>query len=437
MTPLMKYLLEVSGCIAVVYLLYVVCFRNNTFFSLNRFYLLVGLLVSFVIPVVDLPEYLTRNHAQVSMITLHSIQTDYIPVSFQSSASEKPSLTFVTLLAMVYGCGVTFFLLRFLVGIRKVLELKRNSVQTEMAGVSVYLQHELPAFSFFNMIFVNHDVDRFILEHEQLHVKEKHWIDILLVQVASILLWFNPVMFFYQRAIKSQHEFLADADVITRGARVDSYLPCLLNAAYKNNGLTLASQFGSNSIKNRITMITKNKTPLLYAMLYLLVIPAFAFLLFAFQDSATATKKENSAMVSLNQNVPTDAPVNLTKVESQVGFGPRMHPATNKMVKHTGIDFVMNAGEDVMATADGIVVDAAYDDMKGNYVVIRHSDQFATQYFHLQSIAKKKGVAVKKGDVIGLVGTSGVLSMNNHLHYEVLLDGQAVDPSAYLPAAKE
>lgn len=103
------------------------------------------------------------------------------------------------------------------------------------------------------------------------------------------------------------------------------------------------------------------------------------------------------------------------------------------MVKHTGVDLVADEGVDVVATADGVVVEATFNDLKGNFVVIRHSDQFKTQYFHLLKSTVSKGSTVKKGQVIGTVGSTGVLSTNNHLHYEVLKDGEAVDPVEYLP----
>jgi murein DD-endopeptidase len=86
-----------------------------------------------------------------------------------------------------------------------------------------------------------------------------------------------------------------------------------------------------------------------------------------------------------------------------------------------------------MSTADGIVIETGFDELKGNYAVIKHSDELATQYFHMKTVAVEKGVTIKKGEVIGTVGNTG-LSISNHLHYEVLKNGKAVDPGLLAPA---
>lgn len=432
MTPAAKYLLEVSLSLCVVYLLYALLFKGRTFFQLNRAYLLGGLVASFIVPMVNLPPNVAQNTAPLAMLSVERIQTEYVPLLFESNVTEEAHVSLATILVVIYGLGVTFFLFRFLLGVWNVLALKRKSRKADVDG-NVYIQESFPTFSFFNIIFARPDVDRLVIDHERIHIRQMHWIDVLLVEFASIVLWFNPIIIGYKRAIKTQHEFLADQGVVRVEESTAAYMTCLVNTAYSTNGIPVTSQFASHSIKNRIIMMTKTKTPRLQTLLYFLIVPAVALLLFAFQDSNFKNEEASDAQYTLtHQSTPADAPIDLRNLRITYPFGEKFNPVTNKIQNHTGMDFVTKPGENVMATADGIVVDAAFDAIKGNFVVIRHSDQIATQYFHMSRITVKKGVTLKKGEVIGFVGSTG-LSIKDHLHYEVLKDGKAVNPKDYLP----
>lgn len=180
-------------------------------------------------------------------------------------------------------------------------------------------------------------------------------------------------------------------------------------------------------------MLTKNKTPKRHTLLYFLIAPAIAFLLFAFQDSKSTTETAPApAYLPTSQSVPDSAPIEMGKIKMTYGFGEKLNPVTNRMQTHTGMDFLTDAGVNVMTTADGLVIDTKFDEIKGNYVVIKHSDHLTTQYFHMRSVTVKKGAVIRKGEVIGFVGSTG-LSIREHLHYEVLKDGKAVNPVDYLP----
>ena len=431
MTPFANYLLEVSLGTAVVFFIYTISLKGKTFFQLNRVFLLSGLIISLVVPLISLPENFFQNAQALPEISMRKIQTEYVPFTF--SENESASFNLRHLLSIVYSAGVVLLGCRFLLGIFKVLQIKRKSLRARIEGVDVYINDSQQAFSFFNIIFVPAKVDSLIVRHEQVHIRQMHYLDNLFIEILSIILWFNPVMIFYKRALKSEQEFLADHGAIQNLADVEVYLQCLLNATLSKSRTPLVSHFGSQLIKNRIIMLTKNKTPLYGAMLYFLIVPAVALLLVAFQDKPVSVSLNTNDAITGQQSIPDGSPVDISKVTKTFGFGERLHPATKKMANHTGVDFVTDEGVDVMATADGVVVETTFDELKGNFIVIRHSDQFATQYYHLLKSAVSRGATVKKGDVIGNVGSTGVLSTSNHLHYEILKDGKAVNPADYLP----
>lgn len=180
-------------------------------------------------------------------------------------------------------------------------------------------------------------------------------------------------------------------------------------------------------------MMTKKKTTRYMFVNCLLIVPAFAVVLMSFQWKQIAVQpliiQEQNIVVS---NVPDIAPVDFARVTNVVLYGDIIDPRTNQRKNHTGIDFQLNAGLDVFATADGVVVIQRYGEKQGNYIEIKHNETYSTRYYHLQSALVKKGDRIIKGQVIGLVGNTG-LSAIPHLHYEIIKDYARVDPKDFLP----
>jgi len=113
-------------------------------------------------------------------------------------------------------------------------------------------------------------------------------------------------------------------------------------------------------------------------------------------------------------------------------FGQNKHPFTGQWYIHKGVDLsTYRSGDAILATADGQVVTVEYDPGFGNYVIIKHKHGFYTRYAHLQSFRVQRGQYVQQGQVIGYIGNTGV-STGPHLHYEVHIGSDVVDPMKYL-----
>src|SRR5229473_8084520 len=108
-------------------------------------------------------------------------------------------------------------------------------------------------------------------------------------------------------------------------------------------------------------------------------------------------------------------------------FGGRSDPFSGEPAFHQGLDISLEKGQPVFATADGVVESATYLGDYGNLVVLRHGFGLSTRYGHLSAFAVKPGNAVKRGDVIGYVGSTG-RSTGAHLHYEILANGRLINP---------
>jgi murein DD-endopeptidase MepM/ murein hydrolase activator NlpD len=109
------------------------------------------------------------------------------------------------------------------------------------------------------------------------------------------------------------------------------------------------------------------------------------------------------------------------------GFGMRADPFTGRPDFHSGLDISADHGTPVKATADGKIESAEYSGNYGNAVVITHAFGIATRFGHLSRFAVRPGQHIKRGDVIGFVGSTG-RATNTHLHYEILLNGQPINP---------
>lgn len=114
------------------------------------------------------------------------------------------------------------------------------------------------------------------------------------------------------------------------------------------------------------------------------------------------------------------------------GYGYRVHPVSKKLKFHRGIDIKAKKGKKVMAAAEGHIVAAAWSNSYGNFIKIQHRNNFLTIYAHLSKILVKKGQTVRKGQVIGKVGSTGI-STGNHLHFEIKYKNKNLNPLLYLP----
>jgi murein DD-endopeptidase MepM/ murein hydrolase activator NlpD len=128
------------------------------------------------------------------------------------------------------------------------------------------------------------------------------------------------------------------------------------------------------------------------------------------------------------------APIHFTRVSSN--FNPvRFHPVLKRIKPHRGVDYVAPVGTPVMSAGDGKVVKAGYDKYNGHHVFVQHGEKYTTKYLHFKSRAVKVGQTVKQGQVIGYLGSSGMVT-GAHLHYEFLVDGVHRNPrTVELPKA--
>ncbi len=152
--------------------------------------------------------------------------------------------------------------------------------------------------------------------------------------------------------------------------------------------------------------------------------------LFAVWDTAEIPSAGDTGISSSERiSIPSSMPLQAAKLTSD--YGMRVHPVLKKRKRHNGVDLAAPTGTPVYATADGVVSRANRFSSYGLYISIEHGGKLQTRFAHLSGLNVRKGQEVKKGDLIGFVGSTG-RSTGPHLHYEVRMAGRAVNPIPYM-----
>lgn len=142
-------------------------------------------------------------------------------------------------------------------------------------------------------------------------------------------------------------------------------------------------------------------------------------------------KKGENAYQDWN-NLPLISPIDpqfLLRISSD--FGDRLHPIFHIPLRHKGIDFVSEQGTDIRSTGNGTIIKIVYSNKGyGNRIIIKHNDEYKTKYAHLDNINVKENQHVKKGEIIGTLGNTG-LSTGPHLHYEIIKNNKPIDPMIF------
>jgi hypothetical protein len=430
MNPAEIFLLKVSVCLLVLYLPYLALFRRTTFFVANRIYLLSAIIFSFILPLIELPA--AEQFIPKAIFEFYEPAFTQLPSTRIDSDSINKTISLSSILMVVYFMGIAFHTVRLLFSIQHILKIKHQNKILIVDDVQIIQTDSSEPFSFFNMIFLpKTGAAPPIIEHEKAHIRQFHWIDLIILEITSIALWFNPMMVVYKRSLKLQHEYLADDSVMQRGTTVEEYLACMSNQLSSIKTFSLTSSFYFQSVKKRITMLTIKKTSRQLSGLYFIIIPIIACLLFAFSSQPDYQLNHEAADSTIQKELSFISPIEASQAKLSSEFGERMHPILRVKKFHTGIDLIAEEGVPVMSPEVGVVTDSNFDSLQGNFIIIQHDRVYSTYYSHLKMRAVQIGDKVQKKSMIGQVGNTG-LSIGSHLHYEIRKNGQPIDPKVYL-----
>ncbi len=336
MVKFLLYLFESGLCLTILFLVYVLFFRKETYFKFNRIYLISIIFLSLFVPFMRInikvkntqryenaineigkfrtyyeqlialtdPDYLQIKTDKFNLIfdetgivdynSISSAQSNYVidntsALNIIKTPKQSARLSVAQIIFIIYILGVLIFFSRIIILFHWILKtINKNQIEIYNSIKIIKLGKNLPPFSFMGYVFFNNNIYSTkkieqILAHEKAHIKQYHSVDLLIAHAITILQWFNPFVWFLQKTIKTNHEYLADSNVVNHGYNLLDYQELLLNQFISIPSVQLVNNFNLISIKKRINMMNKTKSGLIAKFKAILIIPAalFAFILFA------------------------------------------------------------------------------------------------------------------------------------------------------------
>jgi len=316
---MIPYMLHASVLISILYLGYSLLLSKETFFQANRFILLIGIAIAFILPTIHIPSSLSLHDEPVLEI-VHEEPISYglsnVDNAVKNSATEAklgeldiiPSEPFVELkesygcelekdpqsafviplwysgldpiemLFKVYLVGMTFFsFMLFLQFLRLGMLFLTGTKKNDGSFQIIENQRNTASFSFLSFIFLNRDAYdgetyEQILEHEKIHVQSNHSFDMFLAELLIIIQWFNPFAWAYKKAIENNLEFITDQKMLNRGVNAQTYQLSLVKVAVPDHNISLTNKYNQSSLKKRIIMMNQRKSSILVSWKYMLIV---------------------------------------------------------------------------------------------------------------------------------------------------------------------
>lgn len=297
----MIYLLQVNLGIILFYALYKLICTRDTLFNSRRLILMLALILPFIIPLIDIREWMETRESLV-MLTNFDYSTTIPEIVVGTAGTEPGNQVFVISewIKNIYIAGILALSVRLIVQAISLYLIILRTPEKTVNGIRIKcMKDKSGPFSFFNWIFLNPDNVKEeeiseILTHEMAHVRQKHSIDVIISELVNICCWINPFAWLMKREVRLNLEFLADRKVMDAGFATKSYQYHLLGLTYSHK-YGLSNNFNFSHLKQRIIMMNKKKTNGAGHIKYaLFAIPAFALLLAGnISCSSEATKTDD------------------------------------------------------------------------------------------------------------------------------------------------
>ncbi|WP_109302405.1 M56 family metallopeptidase [Aquimarina sp. AU474] len=297
---MIAYLIKSTLCLLVLGSFYKLFLEKEKVHNLKRYYLIFSILFAYTIPFITItyekevyinpqdiiaaseiivtPTYVTKVHD----ITVESI--NYVPI----------------LLWSLYSIGFIIFGFRFTKNLYSLnKKVRKNEKLKESSHTNVLLRDAVVPYTFLKYIFVpkaeflQKSIPEEVLFHEKAHVHQKHTLDILFVEVLQVVFWFNPLLFWLKKAIKLNHEFLADQTVLKHQFSIQRYVNLLVNYPTSSNQAALTSTINYSLTKKRLQMMTKEFSKKRVTLKLLAVVPTLLLCLLFFNNEIIAQEKNN------------------------------------------------------------------------------------------------------------------------------------------------
>jgi hypothetical protein len=294
------YLLESSVCLLLFIALYRLFFSGLTHFTWMRFYMIATVSLSLILPLIIIPvqwnsslniqDLIGNPYLFTTGQPQTAVSNEHLLYSGWPGSEIKLWPAVFTVLMAVYFSGAAFKLWSVVRNLRIIKKcISCNPKVREENYWIVNLQNEIPAFSFMSYIFINKDFRNLsdnelqrIRNHELVHIRQHHSFDILFIELASVIFWFNPLMRYIKITIQEIHEFIVDEKIAGEGKQKKEYAQLLLNLTSESGIFNLSAGFAGPQIRRRIIMMNKQRSQPVKKAVFILMIPVIMCMVLSF-----------------------------------------------------------------------------------------------------------------------------------------------------------
>ncbi len=312
MNTLLIYTVKTAIYLLAFYLVYWLTLSRDTSYSRNRLFILLSLAASIIFPFITI-QTLKPHNIQFFGKFLSEV---FITSGSASGGSTEPgSLSAESLQAVynIYIAGLCLVLLKLMVNLANLGFL---IIRQKKYGSRIIVFHgfNTSGFSALGYVFINSRLNNEeageIIRHEQNHLNQNHFIDIIFIELVKAFQWFNPIIYLFNKSLRAVHEYQADLDCLKSGIPVITYQSLLLNQVFKSKAFNLTNSFSNASlIKKRMVMMTKKRTSAIANIKLILVIPVtlLIFLAISAYKEMPASNKRNIPLAKTSDYLPASA----------------------------------------------------------------------------------------------------------------------------------
>jgi len=297
---MITYFIKSGICLALLLAFYHLILEREKMHQFNRFYLLGSVLFSFLAPLYKIYIEVTPQASElfVPMIVDSNTATEIV-------TSQTQEIDYMLYLAFAYTIIALILLIRFIKNLVSIyLKIKHHQKIKKEKATIILVDDPISPHTFWSYIFINKEeynsnkIETELYTHELTHALQKHTFDVLLIEFLQVMFWINPTFIFLKKAIKLNHEFLADNKVITIHKNTTEYQYLLLNRAAWNNDYYLASNLNYLLTKKRLLMMTKQSSRTKILLKKLAVIPVLVGFTLLFAERVEAYENNDELIDS-------------------------------------------------------------------------------------------------------------------------------------------
>jgi TonB family protein len=321
-------MVKVAVYMIAFYLVYAIMLSRDTTYVRNRAFILLSLLMALVFPLISIQTIKPWN-IQFFGKFLSDVFVTANAGTTKTVSSGVSSSGLLQLIYSIYIIVVFIFIFKLIIDLINLLFL---ILRHKDKGSHIIRFHgfNTGGFSAMGYVFINTRLSPEeagdIIRHEQNHLKQNHFIDIIFIELVKAFQWFNPVVYLFNRSLRAIHEYQADQECLSSGVPIVNYQSLLLNQVFKSRAFNLTNSFSNPSlIKKRMLMMTKKRTPNFAGLKMLLVIPVTAIVFLAI----SAYKEIPNT--SIKQIVPEIVSPNaVSSSDTELAPPPPPPPASNE-----------------------------------------------------------------------------------------------------------